>query len=288
MSLIDVRSPCEFVKGHIPGAQNVPLFSDEERAAVGTTYKQVGRQEAFTLGLEVVAPKAASSFYRIQGPVEIYCQRGGMRSEAVCKLLVLGGIQAKRREGGYKAFRRWVHEMIAKTRPFCVLGGLSGSGKTERLREMENVLDLEKLANHRGSSFGMLGQPPQPTQEHFENLLAVELDKLGEGPIWAEDESRMIGKCKIPDPLFVQLQAAPIEVMEVSREERLKRLIDEYGKFPQEQLIAATERLKRRLGTERMGRAIAHIQKGEVGAAAELVLDYYDQTYTYCLGQRGT
>lgn len=286
MTLIDVRSPSEFAKGHIPGARNTPLLSDSDRVAVGTTYKQVGRKEAFALGLELVAPRIAPLLTEVSGPVEVYCWRGGMRSEAVCTLLQLAGIEAKRRTGGYKAFRRWALEMFAKPRQFRVLGGLTGSGKTERLQEMEGVLDLEKLANHRGSSFGMLGQAPQPSQEHFENLIAVELDRLGDGPIWVEDESRLIGLCKIPDPLFDQLQKAPIEVIEVSREARLKRLVTDYGCFPKEQLVAATMRLKRRLGSERMTQAIAHIEGERMEAAAEIILDYYDRTYTHCLEKR--
>ena len=288
MTLIDVRSPSEFAKGHIPGACNIPLFSDAERVAVGTTYKQVGRQAAFALGLELVAPKVTPLFDQVSGPVDVYCWRGGMRSEAVCILLTLAGIQSTRRIGGYKAFRRWVLETLAKPRQFRVLGGLTGSGKTEELNRRERKIDLEKLANHRGSSFGMLGQEaPQPSQEHFENLIAVELDRLGDGPIWVEDESRLIGTCKIPDPLFAQFQAAPIEVIEASRAERLKRLVAEYGNFPTEQLVAATKRLQKRLGFERMAQAIAHGEAGRIEAAAEVILDYYDRTYTEGLKRRG-
>ncbi len=287
MTLIDVRSPSEFAKGHIPGARNTPLLSDADRVAVGTTYKQVGRREAFALGLELVAPNVAPLLAEVSGPVEVYCWRGGMRSEAVCTLLQLAGVEATRRTGGYKSFRRWALEMFAGPRQFRVLGGLTGSGKTERLQEMERVLDLEKLANHRGSSFGMLGQAPQPSQEHFENLVAVELDRLGDGPIWVEDESRLIGTCKIPDSLFDQLQKAPIEVIKVSRKERLTRLVAEYGDFPKEQLVAATTRLKKRLGSERTARAIAHVEGERMEAAAEIILDYYDRAYTHCLERRG-
>ncbi len=285
--LIDVRSPKEFAKGHVPGARNLPLFDDEERARVGTTYKQTGRLEAARIGLEIVAPKI-NQYCGLKGPLHLYCWRGGLRSESVRALLNLIGVENELIAGGYKGYRKQVREELDKTRCFLVIGGYTGSGKTELLADLrakgEQALDLEGLANHRGSSFGMIGQPPQPTQEQFENMIASELSSFDDRPIFIEDESRMIGT--LANPLFEQMMQSSIHLVEKSFEKRLDRLCSEYGGLPKEELIKATKRLNKRLGSERTNQAVESIQKGKLRAAASILLHYYDKAYEHGLTRR--
>ena len=200
-TVIDVRSPSEYAKGHWPGSINCPLFSDAERAEVGTTYKQSGRREAVQLGLALTGPKLsalASALERMggDGPLKIYCWRGGMRSASIAWLADLLDLEPQILEGGYKAYRRWVLEQFERPWPLTLLGGRTGTGKTDLLLALRQrgvaVVDLEGLANHRGSSFGGLGRPPQPSTEHYENLLAEDLDRLRQRAatsIWLEAES---------------------------------------------------------------------------------------------------
>ncbi len=283
--LIDVRSPCEFAKGHIPGAKNLPLFSDHERAEVGTLYKHLGQQKAFDLGLQFVGPKLAN--FVIEGrayndQIELYCSRGGMRSHSMQWLFKSAGMECSVKKGGYKTFRRWVLETLAAPRTFKVLTGLTGSGKTQRLHELEKMgeamLDLEGAANHRGSSFGMLGLPGQPTNEHFENLLATRLSKLS-GPIWIEDESKMIGTCKVPDPLFAAMQKSQKIVIEAPKEKRIAQLIALYAHYPKKDLIEAVTRLQKKLGRERTKEVILAINQDDFFNAVQFILEYYDKAY---------
>ena len=283
--LIDVRSPSEYAKGHIPSAKNIPLFSDEERAEVGTLYKQVGQQEAFDLGLKYVGGKLADFVAQARTynqNLQLYCWRGGMRSQSMGWLFKTAGIECTIKEGGYKIYRQWVLQFLQQNFSFKVLTGLTGSGKTEKLQNLkqngESVLDLEGLANHRGSSFGMLGQKNQPSNEHFENLLADHLSKLS-SPIWVEDESRMIGNCKIPDSIYAAMQQGEIVQISASKKQRVQRLITMYAHFPEKELLAATDRLHKKLGSERTMAAKQAIVQGNFIDAVELILQYYDKAY---------
>lgn len=292
--LIDLRSPSEFAQGHIPGALSLPLFSDEERHRVGLLYAESGQAAALELGLTFVGPKMA---YFVQlarkvareGRVALYCWRGGMRSQSVAQLFQMAGLQVERIEGGYKRFRRWVLSQLASAPQVRVVGGYTGSGKTailHRLRALgAPVVDLEGLANHRGSSFGSLGLGRQPSQEQFENRLAWELMVLGEGPIWVEDESRMVGSCQIPTPLYEAMRSAPLWLISRPLAERKERLIRDYGAAPKEQLVAAIRRLERRLGGARMQEAIERIERDDLNAIDPL-LDYYDRDYARALERR--
>lgn len=295
--MLDVRSPAEYEHGRIPGAVSFPLFDNEERAAVGTCYKQQGREEAIELGLEMVGPKLAQfvKTAKVIAPdrrLRIHCWRGGMRSGSMAWLMETAGFQVSVLELGYKGFRNWVRSTLAVPKPILTLGGMTGTGKTEVLHKLaekgEPILDLEKLANHRGSSYGALGLPPQPSTEHFENLLAVEWARLGtDRPIWIEAESRMVGTCRVPDELFQQMMQAPVLQIERSREERIDWLLEVYGTADRADLIAATERLKKRLGNERTQEAVCRIQQGDLATAIAIVLDYYDKTYQFDLQRRG-
>ena len=295
--ILDVRSPGEYADGHIPGAHSFPLFTNDERAEVGTCYKQQGRDAAVELGLEFVGPKMADFVRRataLAGPekqVRVTCRRGGMRSGSMAWLLQTAGLQVVTLEGGYKAFRRWVRETVAQPRPIIVLGGMTGTAKTDILHALwergEAMLDLEGLANHRGSSYGALLLPPQPRTEHFENLIAMEWAQFPtDRPVWIEAESRQVGHCRIPSELMDQMEAAP--TLEVTRpvSERCDLLVKIYGEADTESLVAATERVRRRLGGERTQTAVDHIREGNLAAAVEILLMYYDKAYRYDLERR--
>lgn len=296
--LLDTRSPGEFAAGHIPGAISFPLFEDEERAAVGTCYKHEGQAAAIELGLELVGPKLATFVRKAKelapdGQIRLHCWRGGMRSSSMAWLLETAGLQVSLLKGGYKAFRRWIHGQLAIRKPIVTLGGMTGTGKTEMLYALaeagEQILDLEKYAHHRGSSYGALGLPPQPTQEQFDNWVGWAWSKLSaDRPIWIEAESRRIGLCRVPDTLYQPMLLAPIVQIERSRAERIEILLAEYGKLDREDLITATRRISRKIGGQNANTAIAAIQQGDLATAIELVLNYYDKTYLYDLQRRGS
>lgn len=294
--IFDVRSPGEFTQGRIPGALNLPLFSDAERASIGTAYKHQGKDQAVELGLQLVGPKmydfvSIAKQHAPEGTAKVHCWRGGMRSAAMAWLLKFAGIRTVVLKGGYKVFRTWSLERFSQPYSFIVLGGMTGSGKTQVLESLqaagEQVLNLESAANHRGSSYGMLGMPPQPSTEQFENEIAFRLAAFDQGrPIWIEDESRQIGTCHIPAALYKQMRQAPVIFMDVPLEERLQRLVKEYGNAPQEQLIAATQRISKHLGGLRTKQIIEAGQQNRLHDAISLVLQYYDAAYDYDLSRR--
>lgn len=295
-ALLDVRSPAEFAQGHIPGAVSFPLFSDDERAQVGTCYKQEGRDAAVELGFAIAGPKFADFITHAKqiAPnrrVRLHCWRGGMRSEAVAWVLEMAGFQVSLLMGGYKAFRQWAFQQFETPKPIVILGGMTGTGKTDILAALaargEQVIDLEALAHHRGSSFGGLGLPPQPTTEQFENQIALQWAKLHpQRPVWLEAESRGIGQCRIPAAVFNQMNQARIIEIVRSRAERLALLVQVYGAADRQALIIATERIRKRLGGLRTQQAVDLIRQNNLTAAFDLILDYYDRTYTYDLQRR--
>lgn len=295
--MLDVRSPGEYEQAHIPGAISFPLFSNEERAKVGTRYKQGGRDEAVELGLQIVGNKLATFVREAKQltrdrVLRIHCWRGGMRSGSMAWLMETAGFQVVLLDKGYKGFRQWVRQTLAVEKTVLTLGGMTGSGKTAVLQELANqgaqILDLEGLANHRGSSYGALGLPPQPSTEQFENLLAMAWVKLDPThPIWIEAESRMVGTCRVPDEIFRLMMQAPVLQIERSRAERVAILLQVYGSANREELITATERITRRIGGQHAKVAIEHIRQNNLAPAIEIVLDYYDKTYLYDLQKRG-
>ncbi|MBS0656079.1 MAG: tRNA 2-selenouridine(34) synthase MnmH, partial [Verrucomicrobia bacterium] len=226
----DVRSPKEYAHAHIPGAINLPLFSDDERAILGTLYKKEGQRAAIRLGVKLVGPKLealmldAEKHLQSSDYFKIYCWRGGMRSGFVCFFLQFLGYKTLQLQGGYKSFRRAILNGFSHPFHFFVLGGMTGSGKTEILHELaglgEQVIDLEGIARHRGSSYGYMDAAQQPSNEQFENELGMALRKQDLTlPIWIEDESRMIGNCVIPNGLFQAMQQAPLVVVDCPIEE---------------------------------------------------------------------
>lgn len=294
--LIDVRTPGEFLQGHIPGAINLPLFSDEERAIVGTAYKKEGKDKAVLLGLEFVGPKMADivrqcSKISSNKKIRVHCWRGGMRSNSVAWLLRQAGFDVEVIQGGYKAYKQEVREFMAKPFPLLVLGGPTGSGKTKILHELKKlgmqVIDLEGLANHKGSSFGALGQEAQPSTEHFENMLAVELLQCHTKEfIWVEDESRRIGTVVLPESFWTQIHEAGRVVVKIPMNERLEHLVNEYGIYSKEELSAALTRIEKRLGPQNLKQALELLEDGNLWEVAKVSLEYYDKAYAYSATKR--
>ncbi|MBN2633715.1 MAG: tRNA 2-selenouridine(34) synthase MnmH [Bacteroidales bacterium] len=294
--VVDVRTPSEYLAGHIPGAVNIPLFEDHERALVGTSYKKEGRRKAILKGLELSGPKMhlklmAAMKTSAENRLLVHCWRGGMRSEAMAWLFSLAGIETYILEGGYKAYRNHVLSVLSEKKKVIVLGGMTGSSKTHILRHLatlgEQVIDLEGLANHKGSAFGALGQPPQPTSEHFSNLLAVEWSGLDRSRrVWLEDESRNIGTVFMPDQFFSHIKNSPAIILLMSVRDRLPRLIAEYSLYPQEQLKESVLRISKRLGGDNTKAAIEAVETKDFAKAIEITLSYYDKAYMYGIRQK--
>jgi tRNA 2-selenouridine synthase len=286
----DVRTPAEFEQGHIPLAHNLPIFTNEERVQVGTTYKQIGREEAILLGFEFTGPKWGTFIkqalvFAPEKKIALHCWRGGMRSGAMAWALTLYGFEVYLLNGGYKSYRRWAIEQFSQAFNLLILGGMTGSGKTQILHAIKNsseqMIDLEDLAQHQGSSYGSMGTLIQPNQEQFENNLAYQLSKIDiNKPLWLEDESRTVGKCSIPNPLWDQMRNAPVIKLNIPLEERIRFLTQEYGKLNPNFLIECTQRIGKRLGPEQTRDAVLAIKENRMSDFIRLVLVYYDKTYT--------
>jgi len=295
--LIDVRDPGEYLSGHIPGAVNVPLFSCQERARIGTVYKQVSPEAAIALGYKLVQPKLRGFTEQARvvapsGVVAVHCWSGGMRSEAFASHLHQNGFQqVLRLSGGYKSYRRHVLDTFEQPWSLKVLGGYTGSGKTRIIQAMRHrgvqALDLEDIGKHRGSAFGGLASEAQPTTEQFENNLHLELSKMDpEKPIWMEDESHNIGGVNIPMSLFRQMQSSPLYFMDIPRDERAMYLVSEYGKTDPSRLAEGLQKISKRLGGLRFQKALEHLRQGNMYEVALLTLEYYDKCYARGLSFR--
>ncbi|MCF3108051.1 tRNA 2-selenouridine(34) synthase MnmH [Niabella sp. CC-SYL272] len=296
LPLVDVRTPAEFEQGHIPGAVNVPLFSNEERVQVGTTYKQVSREDAILLGFELTGPKWAGfirqCLHIAPGKrIAVHCWRGGMRSGAMAWALGMYGFEVYTITGGYKSYRRWTHRQFERSYNIRVLGGMTGSGKTRLLQYMQQqgqqVIDLEALAQHQGSSYGTMNKMVQPTQEQFENDLAWQLKDMQPEPLlWLEDECQKIGKRGIPLPLWQQMRTALLVDLQVPLKQRVATLLLDYGHLDPEFLIESTERIHKRLGPLQTKQAVAAIREGRMADFIRIALVYYDKAYRKGLAMR--
>jgi len=294
--VVDVRTPLEFEHARIPGAYNLPIFSNEERVQVGTTYKQKSREAAILLGFDFTGPKWSGFIKQAlkiapEKKILVHCWRGGMRSGAMAWALNLYGFEVFLLEGGYKRYRNWVLDQFKETFSILILGGMTGSGKTKTLKQLKDlsqqVIDLEDLAQHQGSSYGSMGHLVQPSQEQFENLLARELNKIDKNtPIWLEDESLSIGRCFIPNPIFNQMRQAPVMKIIVPFQERINFLVEEYGPLDKEFLVESTLRIGKRLGPEQTRDAIQAIRENRMDDFIKIVLVYYDKTYANGQGKR--
>jgi tRNA 2-selenouridine synthase len=303
--VLDVRSPGEYKHAHIPGATSLPLFSDDERKEVGTTYKQESREAAIKIGLDFFGPKMremvefAEEISKHQEGNEkkmllVHCWRGGMRSGAVAWLLDLYGFNIILLDGGYKAFRNWVLDMFRKDFPFRLIGGYTGSGKTIVLHELEKrgkkTLDLEGIARHKGSAFGGLDKLSQPTSEMFENEVAMKLYSLDKNysgeEIWVEDESQRIGDLNMPIELWSEFRKKPLLFLEVPFEKRLAYLVKEYGRYEKEPLLNAITRIQKRLGGLETKTAVSCLMDNDLKGCFEILLKYYDKHYSKALHNR--
>ncbi|MEP6951669.1 MAG: tRNA 2-selenouridine(34) synthase MnmH [Ginsengibacter sp.] len=324
-SILDVRSPGEYLHAHIPGALALPLFTDDQRKIIGTAYKMQSRQVAVKKGLDFFSERMKAIPEEVEqlignreksgrdnlipntNRVLIHCWRGGMRSGAVAWLLDLYGFKVYTLKGGYKAFRNWALAQFEKNYTINILGGYTGSGKTQVLQELKRtgniVIDLEGLANHKGSAFGALGENPQPGQEMFENLLAFELYKAtkaaeglqpngdmhtsGYSPgIWLEDESRHIGTVGIPKVFWGQMRKSSLYFLEIPFEERLKHIINSYGAFDKKDLVNSIMNIQKRLGGLETKNAINYLLENKVTDCFSILLRYYDKLYNNSLYNR--
>jgi len=287
--LLDVRTPAEFVHGHIPGAFNLPLFTNEERVKVGTTYKQQGKEEAILLGFDLTGPKWSRFIQDAlviapEKKVAVHCWRGGMRSGAMAWALNLYGFEVQVLSGGYKSYRRWAYQQFERPLQIRLVAGMTGSGKTRILKELEGlgeqIIDLEELAAHQGSVYGSMNRMTQPSQEQFENELALRLSKLNpDRVVWIEDESINIGRCQVPMSLWKQMQEAELFDIQLPIDERVNFLTTEYGKLDQNFLVDCTEKIRKRLGPEQCKFAVAAIKANRMEDFIRQVLVYYDKTY---------
>jgi tRNA 2-selenouridine synthase len=309
--VIDVRSPAEYDHAHIPGAFSMPLFTDEERKIVGTAYKQESRQQAIKIGLGFFGPKMRLMIEQAEQTINqqdtdllntkttnsktllIYCWRGGMRSAGVAWLMDLYGFKVYTLSGGYKSFRTRVLSTFQQPFQFHILGGYTGSGKTEVLKELKNkgekVIDLEAIASHKGSAFGNIDLPKQPTQEMFENNLALELINIDNhhSCIWLEDESQRIGLVNIPHELWKTMRLSPVYFLNIPFEERLKHLVEEYGCLDKEKVGQGIQRIKKRLGSLETKNALNFWEEKNITECFRILLKYYDKYYIKGLHNRG-
>jgi tRNA 2-selenouridine synthase len=295
--IIDVRSPAEFEKAHIPGAINIPLFENDERAKVGTKYKQAGKDLAVLLGLEIVGPKLADFVKKVkkiapEKQVLVHCWRGGMRSGSFAWLLETAGFQVNTMEGGYKAYRNMVLSFFEKPFDLVVLGGKTGSAKTEILHQLEKkgeqIIDLEALANHQGSAFGAIGQQPQPSTEFFENLLYEKFQKLDlNQTIWIEDESKNIGNCNIPEALWQKMRNSSVIFLDIEPVARIPFLVEKYAQEGFEPALQESlNRIQKRLGGQQYQEAIKALHQKNYAEVARITLEYYDKWYLMGLQKR--
>lgn len=306
LPVLDVRSPGEYTHAHIPGAHSFPLFSDEERAVVGTLYKQRSREAAIKAGLDFFGVKmrrmveeaerivSTPEYSSREKSLLVHCWRGGMRSGAIAWLLDLYGFRIYTLRGGYKAFRRWVLETLEQPGPIRVMGGYTGSGKTDLLQELarrgEPVIDLEALAGHKGSAFGAIGLPKQPSQEMFENRLAMAITRIRQSApnarIWMEDESQRIGTVNLPQPFWQYFRKQPVLFLDIPFEARLAYLVSTYGALNRGDLAAAITRIQKRLGGLETKTALLHLVEGDTASCFRILLQYYDKKYGKSLRER--
>lgn len=289
--VVDVRSSAEFAHGRIPVAVNIPVFSNEERAEIGTLYKQKGPEIAMQRGLDIVEPnllRMAENGLEIakNGQLLVHCWRGGLRSSSMAELFETAGIETRLLKGGYKAYRQFVRNSFARKLDLRIVGGETGSGKTEILRQLaemgEQIIDLEELANHRGSSFGAIGMQPQPTVEQFENILFDAFRKVDPAQrIWLEDESRSIGRVFVPPQLWFQMQEAPVYRIQVPFDTRVERLIADYAGAPKKLLQEALDRIRKRLGGLDHKISTEAFENGDLATATAIALRYYDKAYDH-------
>ncbi|MBC7457891.1 MAG: tRNA 2-selenouridine(34) synthase MnmH [Bdellovibrionaceae bacterium] len=323
-SLIDVRAPVEFAQGHLPGAINLPILNDEERALIGTLYKKEGNEAAVQLGFKIVSGEIKNTrlqkwldFISQNPETVIYCFRGGLRSQITQQWIQQAGVARPLIKGGYKRARNFLIEEMdhfSKNSSLLILSGTTGSGKTSFLHELKSfypTIDLESLACHRGSAFGAMSTP-QPSQINFENELAVSLlaFKYVQNRILIEDESRLIGQRAVPKPFFDKMRASPVLWIDETLENRVNNIFQDYIHsimFEKESLIVlnvfaryknSVQNISKKLGGLRTLELLDLLQKAENEFLSSKNLDfnkewieklliyYYDPMYLNSLDSR--
>lgn len=296
LPVLDVRSEGEFLEGHIRGARNIPLLNNDERIAVGTDYKQKGQAQAIKTGFRLVGPRLfdiVTETEKVSAGKEllVHCWRGGMRSNNFCQFISMAGMKAHALQGGYKAYRHRALESFMLPKQLMLLTGCTGSGKSEVLRALkakgEQVLDLEDLARHKGSAFGGLLMPNQPSTEQFQNelfeeILSLDLTKR----IWVEDESIAIGKIFLPNEFWKQMASSPLIQMDVSKEVRVQRLVNEYGSADRDEFLTIMGKIVTKLGGQHYKNAKEKLAEGDMHSVIEILLTYYDKAYLKSIDKR--
>jgi len=308
---IDLRSEREFQKGTIPGSVNIPILSNDEFEKVGKEYKNKGQEAAIALGLILVKDelreKRISSWknHIIKNPdCNIFCYRGGLRSQIALEWLESENINIKRLSGGYKKFRAIIineHMDINNyEKNWIIVGGLTGSGKTALINQSNQKIDLEKIANHRGSAFGK-NKSAQPAQANFENMLTIKYLNHQYPNIVLEDESRTIGRAGLPGFWYEKMQVSKLVVLKISTEQRIKNILEEYvirelnnSHKLLDRYLTALEKIKKRLGDmlfkEISGLMISGFNNNDITSHEDWVLKlltkYYDPMYNYKLESR--
>lgn len=281
---VDVRSPIEFADGAIPGAINLPLFTDEERSQIGTIYKKLGQDAAKWKAMEIVSPKIPTIMGEIKLLIEsgyvpvINCWRGGMRSKSVCTFMEYSGLQSIRLTGGYKAYRHYALNRISEMLPekAIVIHGKTGVGKTEVLHRLKvkgyPILDLEAIAGHRGSIFGAIGLGEGSTQKTFDALLFTRLAEIKDFPYFImEAESKRIGRVVQPQELLVKKEGGHHLYLDASINRRVEHIVNEYVK-PYSKLPWFKEKVQNGLSMIVKRMKNTHIQK-------EINLSFYEENW---------
>lgn len=296
LPVVDVRSQGEFQEGHIRGAINIPLLNNEERVEVGTDYKQKGQKEAIKTGFKLVGPRLLNIINEAEKVAQqkellVHCWRGGMRSNTFSQFVGIAGVKSHTLNGGYKVYRSLALESFKKPYKITLITGCTGSGKSEVLRALKNqgeqVLDLEKLANHKGSAFGGLLMPPQPSTEQFQNELFEEILLLDPNQrIWVEDESIAIGKIFLPTDFWKSMHESPLVQMDVPKEVRIQRLVNEYGPADRDEFLTIMGKIIKRLGGQHYNEAKERLLQGDMASTIEILLSYYDKAYLQSIERR--
>lgn len=289
--IVDVRAPIEFLKGHVPNAVNIPLFEDTERAEIGTLYKQQGKDTAVNRGLEIVSPKMTLFVDKVKKlskdkKVYVYCFRGGMRSNSFAWLMNTSGLDACIMKGGYKAFRNYVLSDFEKERKIILLGGKTGSGKTDVLKKLDELsiqtIDLEKIAHHKGSAFGSINEQKQNPQQVFEHEVFHQLSKLNSDEFAVlEDEAQSIGYNKLPHGLWKQMEKSTIIKMEIPFELRVLKLVEDYSTVDIEALKNCVIKISQQLGSLNTKLCLEYLDAHNLADVARLSLLYYDRAYEF-------